>query len=187
MALSPTRADRLSQQTGISQEEARLALEHSGGDLLEAVLFLERTGRLSPPSGGFYSTRSGGQSAQSTPAEDLGRRTAGEEPTCWRDRLWNFLRALVDLLRHCTTLHFEVWRKGQLLTAIPVIILILLLIFAFWIAIPLFLVGLILGCRYRFQGAEVDPEPVNQVLEQASDGVDDVLDRLKREFDKKKK
>ena len=186
MALSPTRIDRLSQQAGISREEARLALACSGDDLLEAILFLERTGRISPPPGGFYSTRAGGQEPLSSPGERLGRRTEGEESFSWRDRLRSFLQALLALLRHCTALQFEVWRKENLLTAIPVIVLLFLLIFAFWIVIPLFIIGLIWGCRYRFQGADVDTDSVNQVFAQASEEVDSILDQFKRRFHKKK-
>ena len=38
--------EQLRQHADVSYEEARAALEHSGGDLLEALIWLERMGKI---------------------------------------------------------------------------------------------------------------------------------------------
>jgi translation elongation factor EF-Ts len=41
----------------ISSAEAREALQEAHGDLLDAIIILERRGKIdSPPGGGFYTT-----------------------------------------------------------------------------------------------------------------------------------
>ena len=45
-----------------------------------------------------------------------------EERGSWRARLRELLAAAVDLLRHCTVNQFEVWRNGERMTALPVLI-----------------------------------------------------------------
>ena len=98
------------------------------------------------------------------------------------------LAAAGDLLRHCTVNQFEVWRNGERMTALPVLILILLVLVAYWISLPLLVVGLFFGCKYRFSGPDLDKnrvgEVVNQVSAKVGDAVGQVRDEFKREFDK---
>ena len=94
----------------------------------------------------------------------------------------------MDLLRHCTVNQFEVWRNGERMTALPVLILILLVLVAYWISLPLLVVGLFFGCKYRFSGPDLDKnrvgEVVNQVSAKVGDEVGQVRDEFKREFGK---
>ena len=98
------------------------------------------------------------------------------------------LAAALDLLRHCTVNQFEVWRNGERMTALPVLILILLVLVAYWISLPLLVVGLFFGCKYRFSGPDLDKnrvgEVVNQVSAKVGDAVGQVRDEFKREFGK---
>lgn len=111
-----------------------------------------------------------------------------EERGSWRTRLRELLAAALDLLRHCTVNQFEVWRNGERMTALPVLILILLVLVAYWISLPLLVVGLFFGCKYRFSGPDLDKnrvgEVVNQVSAKVGDAVGQVRDEFKREFDK---
>ena len=72
--------------------------------------------------------------------------------------------------------------------AASVLILILLVLVAYWISLPLLVVGLFFGCKYRFSGPDLDKnrvgEVVNQVSAKVGDAVGQVRDEFKREFDK---
>ena len=65
---------------------------------------------------------------------------------------------------------------------------ILLVLVAYWISLPLLVVGLFFGCKYRFSGPDLDKnrvgEVVNQVSAKVGDAVGQVRDEFKREFDK---
>ena len=69
-----------------------------------------------------------------------------------------------------------------------IVCLILLVLVAYWISLPLLVVGLFFGCKYRFSGPDLDKnrvgEVVNQVSAKVGDAVGQVRDEFKREFDK---
>ena len=74
------------------------------------------------------------------------------------------------------------------LLILVVLILILLVLVAYWISLPLLVVGLFFGCKYRFSGPDLDKnrvgEVVNQVSAKVGDAVGQVRDEFKREFGK---
>jgi hypothetical protein len=46
--------EKLRERANVSYEDAKLALDACGGDMLEAVIYLEKQGKTAPPAGGFY-------------------------------------------------------------------------------------------------------------------------------------
>ena len=76
---------------------------------------------------------------------------------------------------------FEVRRDDALLLEVPVTVLVLLLIFAFWVCIPLLVIGLFAGCRYSFSGDELGRESVNQAMDKAAEAVERVKEEVTRE------
>ena len=69
---------------------------------------------------------------------------------------------------------FEVFRNGQSKAALPVTVLVLLLIFAFWVTIPLIVIGLFFGFHYRFTGPDLGRDSVNSVMDGAAKAADDI-------------
>ena len=68
------------------------------------------------------------------------------------------------------------------MSSIPVVIVILLLVVAFWITIPLLIIGLLCGCKYSFSGPDLDAGKVNQTMKDAADAMQDVASRVREEF-----
>ena len=97
-------------------------------------------------------------------------------------RVKELLLAVADLLRHCTVNQFEVWRNGELMTALPVLVLILLVVLAYWISLPLLVIGLLFGCRYRFSGPDLDKNKVGETVNRVSDSVRDAVGQVRDEF-----
>ena len=81
----------------------------------------------------------------------------------------------------------EVWRKGKLLSSVPVFILILLLILGFWVVIPVLIIGLFLGCRYTFHGPDLGREDLNDLMSAVSDTAERVAAEFKDGAEKKHK
>ena len=63
---------------------------------------------------------------------------------------------------------------------VPVLVLILAIIFAFWITIPLLVVGLFCECRYHFAGID----NINVDLNNACDKVADTVETIKPDINK---
>ena len=92
------------------------------------------------------------------------------------------LLAAVDLLRHSTVNQFEVWRHGEMMTSLPVLILILLILVAFWISVPLLLLGLFFGCRYRFSGPDLEKSGAGDAVNRVTGVVGDAVEQVKDAF-----
>lgn len=192
MAVTLEQVEKLKEKANVSYEEAKAVLERHGGDILEALIELERKGKSDTASkGGFYTTQAPG-APETEPLVPVNTAKSGkqgwqrEKSKGWSVDGDSLLGALRDLVRRSITNQVEVWRGGRIMTTIPILVLILLVVFFFWVTIPLLIVGLFFGCRYRFSGPDLGREEVNRVMDQMSDTVDDMKQSVKSEFQKKK-
>lgn len=177
------RAARLRQEADLSREEAARLLEAHGGSLLDALLDLQRQGRVPRDRGGVYSTRSG-QPPPPPRAPQAPEPQPHDEMPRFARRLWDGLRVMLRILDPRTGNCVELWWKGTLLTAVPLLILVIAVAAVFHIVAPLLILGLLLGCRYRCAGPDLDRKAVNDVLGAAADAIED-LKKGKRRRDKK--
>lgn len=149
--------ERLRQKANVTYEEARSALDAANGDILEALIILERQGKVQSPSGnGFYSSAkeqdseatsdNGPRSKQSSLGEGLG------------DLIDRAGRFVVRLINKGNQTNLEVLKEDDCKARCPLTVLVLLAIFAPWITIPLLVIGLVLGYRYRLSGVEKSDE-----------------------------
>lgn len=185
MAVTLEDVERLREKADVTYEEARAALERSNGDLLDALIDLERRGKTrAPGSGGTYSTRPGanvpppGSGGESGCYEEQGPQSSG-----WNG-LWDSVKELFSALFHAldpsTHNRFEVWRQGKLLTSMPLLILIIAVICVFYITAPLLVIGLLLGYRYQFSGPDLGRKDLNDAMNSMSDTVEDMKDQVRR-------
>ena len=153
---------------GAPEEAARAALDAAEDDLLEAALLLEREGRLSPPAGGgSYATggprrtapaSEGGPLLSSSAAGQAREGRAGRSP----------LSVLRDLAWKGPANSLEAWRRGRQVTAVPLLVLLVLVVFFFWITVAILAAGLLLGFRYRLAGPDLDQD-VKEGVRRAAD------------------
>ena len=183
MSVTLEQVEKLREKADISYEEARQILAACDGDLLEALIRLERQGRIRAGAGrsAFYTTRPGASPQPSAPLAQAEPPHAQQRHS-FGAQFKDILQAAADLLRHCTVNQFEVWRGGELMTSLPVLIFILLVLVAFWISVPLLIVGLFFGCKYRFSGLDLEDNPIGQTVNRVSDRVHDAVNQAKREF-----
>lgn len=64
---------------------------------------------------------------------------------------------------------FEVLKDQDSKASAPITAFVLLLIFAPWITIPLLIIGLFFGFRYRFIGPDLSDNTVNDAMNTAAD------------------
>lgn len=177
--------EKLREKANVSYAEAKAALDACGDDLLEALLYLERQGKVNPPEhGGYYSSENGqkekqGDTAGAAHATD----PKGESFSEVMGRFFRWMRGL--FVKGCENM-FDVQRGESQIITMPVIVLILLLIFCFWLVIPLLIIGLFFGCRYRFRGRDVEKTAVNKVMETAENAAETLKTDIKEAADKNK-
>lgn len=166
--------EKLREKANVSYDEAKSALDASNGDLLEALIYLERQGRVTaPPGGGYYnSEKADGQPEREGAPHNFAKGAGGG--STFGDILRKFGRFCLKLIHKGNVNTFEVLKGGESKAVIPVTVLALLLIFAFWITIPLMIVGLFFRMRYRFNGPDLGRDSVNQAMDSAANAAEKI-------------
>jgi hypothetical protein len=167
---------KLMEKTGVNEAEASQALASCGGDLLDAILLLEREGKINRASSAYTT---GDDKTENAGTENEGSETWRAIPEVYKDRSrtgstgedgWHkFVRRAKSLLALSIECTFGAERRGKEIITIPVLVLILLLVFAFWAVVPLLVIGLFLDCRYRFHGVDHVSLNINDVCDKAAD------------------
>jgi len=159
-------AEKLAEKMNVSLEEAKTALEACDWEMLDAALMLEK--EHGAANARAYSTRP-------EPEEEQSRREQAKE------RRRDAVNGLGDLLRRAFNLgnrnRFEVRKDDEVVLEMPVLVLVLLMLFAFWVCLPLLVIGLFAGFRYSFSGEELGRDSVNSAMNKAAE----VAEKVKEE------
>lgn len=174
--------EKLREHAGVSYDEAKEALDAADGDLLEALIYLEKKGKVKPPEGNGYTRSDAEAEAEKTRRE---QRTEGNahEGESFTELLKRFGRFCLKILHKGNVNTFEVLRGDECKASVPVTVLVVLLLAAFWVVLPLIVIGLFFGLHYRFQGPDLGRNPVNRAMDSAADAAED----LKRSVEKDRK
>jgi len=172
--------EKLREYANISYEEAKLALEETDGDILEAIVNLEKRNRINRPEGGgsFSSDKSKEDSQEkNTKAGDTTYTKTGGSSL--GQMVGKFFRSLGEIVGKGNRNTFDVMKGEERVMSIPVTIMAILLLFTFWVTIPLVIVGLFLGYRYRVIGPDLGKENVNKAMDSVADAAEKFKDEVK--------
>ena len=167
------KVEKLRQKANVSYEEAKKALDEANGDVLDAMLALEAQGKVSPDEQSTHSTTYDEQkdyvSVRDTVdgQDEKDKRTLGQKI--------KYLCKLIWL--KCRNNKFTVERREERIISIPVWVLLLAIIFAFWTVGVIMIVGLFFDCRYAIVGPD-DLSAINNVMDKAGDVVDKVKEEV---------
>jgi len=167
------KVEKLREKADVSFAEAKEALDNANGDILDALIYLENQGKATIPAGGGYFSGSG------APTEDYQYSQHGEHSyerrgETFGEMLKRFGRFCLKILNKGNTNFLEATKHDSLMFSCPVTAVVVLLLFFFWVTIPLFVLSLFFGFRYRFRGADLDRDSVNAVMDGAANIVEDV-------------
>ena len=163
--------ENLREKTGCSYSEAKAALDEAGNDLLEALCWLEQHGKTQMV-GASCSTE---QHREPEPEPERKENTAPGPVAEGFHSLWE---GLVSLLRKCNQTELVMTSKGgRREFGIPLTLVMILLVVAFWVVIALIVVALFFGNRFSVEGA-LHHDDVNEVLGKATDFAEDIKDNV---------
>lgn len=180
--MSTTDAEKLEkvelvrEKTGVSYEDARAALEQTDYDLLDAIVLLEQQGKTSKHSASSSTAHadddSNTQMVEAQLIYENDTKRMGFEEKFNRLFVW-----IQNLLRRSLDIKLVATKHGVQSFSIPLLLVILLLILAFWIVLPLLVVSLFFDFRYHFEGIGSITVDLNDLSQKASD----TADYIKRE------
>ena len=162
----------LREKANITYEEAKTALELANWDLLDAMLVLEREGKVSG-SGGSYSTKD----------EEVKEEERKDRKHCNGEGLRGTLRwlgnALAKLIRIGNENSLVVWRKGEELFSLPVTVCVVLLMCSVGTVLFALAIGLFCGLRYSFRGPNLGKESINSAMDRAAEAAETVKNEIR--------
>lgn len=172
--------EKLREKTNVSYDDAKAALDATGGDLLEAIIYLEKMGKVAPPAGGGYYNSE--QSSQGSGCKN----NKSKENSChsresFGSMVKRFGKYCAKLIHRGNINTFEIYKGSELKIALPVTVLALLLIFVFWVTVPLIIVGLFCGFRYSFNGPDLGKQAVNDAMDNAANTAENIKKSLTEE------
>jgi len=183
------KVEKLRSLGNISYEEAKAALDAANGDLLDAIIYLEKQGKIqSPPGGGYYNSQ------KTVEAEEVAYRESDWKKHHHHHRHhqhWHnehsFTNFLKDAWNFCSKLihkgnvnTFNVLKGDEIKASIPITVLVLLLFFAFWVTIPLIIIGLFFGLRYRFDGPDFKSDTINKAMDSAAEAAENLKNSVNK-------
>lgn len=166
------KAELICKKCGVTFEQAREALDACNEDVLDAVVWLERAGKTTTGAAAQYQAdasqayRTSDEMSQAQSDYERSTKKDGGFGAAW-SRCMGWLRAG---LRKTVDTSFVVERTGRRVLSMPTLVLILLAVFAFWISVPLLVIGLFCDFKYRFEGIDEVRIDVNDIMDKASDG-----------------
>lgn len=167
--------EKLRQYGDITYDQAKRALEDAGGDILEAIIILEKEGLINKPqNGGYHSSKNEGASKDESSQSEKTSSETEDEGRSFSELVEKFFAGFGKLVKRGNQNHFQIAKDGEVVSHISLTILVLLLVFAFWLIVPLAIVGLFFGYSYSFKGPDLGKEGVNKVMDSAAEAVDKI-------------
>ncbi len=165
------KVEKLRERANVTYEEAKEALEASGWDLLDAMVYLEKQGKAKSPAQETYTTNY----EEQTQYVSVKDKVQEQEETGSESFFKKLSRFAKILLQKSKDNSFYITRKDEEIFHMPVWALALLLLFTWKLLIPVMVVALFFECRYSFKGKD-NLDGVNKAMDKASDLADRVKD-----------
>ena len=129
--------EKLRDKAGVTREEAADALARADWDMLEALVLLEREGRI-PPLTSSVATASPAGNRRSTGSESVKGSVSAME-------------RIRDLFMKSISYSFIVRRQGKEILFLPVLVGIVIVLASFRVSAVALVLGLCFGCRYSVE------------------------------------
>ncbi|WEV23233.1 ubiquitin [Clostridium perfringens] len=166
--------DKLKNKANISYEEAKDALEKSNWDMLEAMLYLEAHGKVQKPSLSIFYTNESKEIYNENGEEVNLKKDTNENNFENKNSFEGVFEAICKAIDTFNNIFIEIIRNSRVILKIPFTVLIVLLFFAFWIVIPLMIIGLFFNMEFLVSSKKIDVDKINKVFKETSKVVKDV-------------
>jgi len=172
--------EKIREKTGVSYEDAKVALEASNNDMLDAIVYLEKLGKVNGPKQSQYVT-----SPQMDTSSEFQKAQANYEESCKKstfgEKIDNFGEWFKKVIKRSCEIKFNVDRFEERVFSLPLLALIIIMLFAFWLVGILLIVGLFFDYKYSFEGVKPTTVDINDLCNKASDTCTGLKDDFKND------
>lgn len=176
------KVEKLIEKANITYEEAAAVLESCDWDMLDAIIKLEAEGKIkTSPSAAEHHEENTSEKVTDSPQQivDSYQTYQQEQQNHKSGDTWRGIKAWIKkMFRKSCDNRFVVYRKGNRVIEMPVLLLIILLLASVWTILIVMAVGLFFGFSYHFTGPDLGKKNINDAMAKAND----VADGIKSEF-----
>lgn len=173
------KVEKLREKANVTYEEAKEALEASNWDLLDAMVYLEKAGKIKGNQGRTYSTQYEDTNNNSYDQYSRSYNYNTKKPT-FGEECSNFFKWLGKAIGKSTSNYFEIERHNEIIFSIPILLFVLLLLIFNALSVILLVIGLFCDCKYKFNGPDIEGSSINNAMNKASEAAEDI----KKDFNK---
>ncbi|MBO4864921.1 MAG: hypothetical protein J5517_11200 [Eubacterium sp.] len=161
------KVEKLVEKANVSYEDAKNALDQANGDLLDAMILLEKQGKAKKPEQSVYRTSPEADTRYKDVPAVIENSKKEDAKTVWR----KICDGVKKAARYTVDNSLCVTRKGETVLKLPLWISIILLLCAWHLLLIVMLVSLFLECRYTIEGKN-EAKEFNDMFSQAADLAD---------------
>ena len=143
---------------------AKAALEEAGGDLLDAMVILERMGKVSGPARSSYSTEYEEQKDYIRVRDKVEQQK--KSAPSFKHTVGRLVKTFFSFIRHTV---FIVTKEDSIIFTMPTWVLVLILFFFWEAVVPVMVIALFFKVNYSFDGAQ-NVKRANDILVKAGSG-----------------
>ena len=173
--------EQLVNKAGCSYEDAKAALEGCGWDMIDAIISLERDGKIKKESAAYSAQPAQEAEIVSEVTVDrTGSRTGNqgnagktEKEKKEKKGIWKRFKSIMTDNRLVI-----IKSNGQQLADLPIWIPVIALICFFWATLILAVIAMVFGCRFHFEGADLGKININDTMDKATDYAEKVRNDL---------
>ena len=156
--------EKLKEKTGINYEEAKCVLEINNWDILDAILYLEKQGKVKGPSVSIFYTNEYKENYEKKSTESNFEEVKKDNNYKSNNTFEGVFEAICKVIDTCNNIFIEIRGRNNFLLKLPLTVVIVLLIFGFWLLIPLIVIGLFLDIEISVESKKLNTDKVNDIL-----------------------
>lgn len=164
------KVEKIREKTGVSYADALEALDICKGDILDAIVYLERSGKIDNGKTARFSSADSENKGSERLANATAEYDRSTENTTVGDGVDSFFEWCKKIFRKSIDTKFTVNKRDKEVIQVPVLVLVIALIFGFWVVVPLMVIGLFFDFRYHFDGVDKVTVDVNGFCDRAAEG-----------------
>lgn len=172
------KVERIVKTANVSYEDAKRVLDAANGDMLDAMIMLEKEGKVRAPEQSQYTA--GQQQSIYRDVPTVVQASAETEGKSFFKDLGN---AIKRGFQYTVDNSVRVVKGGNEIIKLPLWMSIILLLAAWELLIVVMVVSLFFDCRYSIVGKD-DTREVNDIMNQASDFAQGVKNSFNESFNK---
>ena len=176
--------EQLVNKTDCSYEDAKATLEGYGWDMIDAIIKLEKEGKVKKESAAYTEK----PTAEAKPIPEItldvkgnssgnqdstGNAGSSEKESKEKFGLWQKIKRMMSKNRLVI-----IKNNGQQLADLPIWIPIVALICFFWATLILAVIAMVVGCRFHFEGEDLGKININDTMDKATDYAEKVKNDL---------